>query len=56
MKFFKSSAAADAGADNNCSEDGVVGCSTTTDDSLNDEVDPLLDTTNQMSDDFDDVF
>ena len=43
--------------DNNCSEDGVVGCTTTNDDNLNDEVDPLLDTTNhQMSDDVDDGY
>ena len=55
MKFFKSSSAESAGADNNSSEDGVVGCTTTTDDDLN-EVDPLLDTTNQMSDDVDDGY
>ena len=42
MKFFKSSSAEYAGADNNSSEDGVVGCTTATDDDLNDEVDPLL--------------
>ena len=44
MDFFKSSSAEGAGADNNCSADGVVGCTTTTDDNLDvvDEVDPLL--------------
>ena len=52
----KSWSAEDAGADNNSSEDGVVVCTTTTDDNLNDEVDPLLDNTNQMSDDADDGF
>ena len=47
MDFFKTSSTEDAGADNNCSADGVVGCTTTTDDNLDevDEVDPLLDTT-----------
>ena len=53
MKFPKLSFAEDARADNNNSEDGVVGCTTTIDDDLNDEVDTLLDTTNQMSDDAD---
>ena len=57
MKFFKSSSAEDACANNDSSEDEVVGCTTTTDDNLNDEVDPLLDTTNhQMSDDVDDGY
>ena len=50
MKFFKSWSVEGAGADNNSSEDGVVGCTTTTDDNLNDEFHPLLDTTNQSSD------
>ena len=40
MKFFKSSSAEDAGADNDGSEGGIVACTTTTDDDLNDEVDP----------------
>ena len=47
MKFLRSSSAADAGADKNSSADCVVGC--TTDDYLNNEVDPLLQTTNEMS-------
>ena len=43
MKFFKSSSAEDAGADNS-SEDGVASCTTTFDYDVNDEVDSLLDT------------
>ena len=49
MKFFKSSSDKDAGAENNSSEDGVAGY-TTADDLIN-EVDPLLDTTNEISGD-----
>ena len=49
MKFFKSSSVADACADNNSSEDGVI--SYTTDDDLNNKVHGLLDTTNEMSGD-----
>ena len=56
MKFFKSWSAEDAGADNNSFEDGVVGCTTTTYDNLNDEVDSLLDTINQMSGDANDGY
>ena len=56
MKFFKSSSAEDAGADNDSFEGGVVGCTTTTNDDLIDEVDPLLDATNQISDNVDDGY
>ena len=49
MKFFKSSSDKDAGSENNSSEDGVAGY--TTADDLNNEVDPLLDTTNEISGD-----
>ena len=56
MKFFKSSSAEDAGADNDSSEDSVVGCTTTTDDDLKDEADHLLDVTNQISEDVDDGY
>ena len=47
--FFKQSSVTDAGADNNCSEDGAVSC--TIDDAKNNEVDRLLDTTNELSGD-----
>ena len=56
MKFFKLLSAEDEGADNDSSEDGVVGCTTTTDDDLNDEADLLLDPINQVSEDVDDVY
>ena len=55
-EIFQSSSAEDAGADNDDSEGGVVGCTTTTDDDLNDETDPLLDATNQISDNADDGY